>query len=61
MSGASLGDICTPSLSVDLQPRQVLECFVSAANQVTFQVCQFNGAALDPDGGGATYRAVLSH
>ncbi len=56
-----MGDVCTPALSVNLQPGQVLDCFVSAPNQVVFQVCQFNGAGLDPDGGGAIYRAVLSH
>jgi subtilase family serine protease len=61
LSGAALGDVCTASLSVAIHAGQVLRCFVSAANQVTFRVCQFSGAAVDPDGGGATYRAVVAH
>ena len=61
LTGVALGDVCTPSLSVKQQPGQVLTCFVSAASQVTFRVCQLRGTALDPDGSGANYRAVVAH
>jgi hypothetical protein len=60
-AGAVLGDICAGSMSVNMQAGQLLWCFVNAANQVTFRVCQFNGVALDPDGAGATYKALLGH
>ena len=62
LTGVGLGDVCRASLSVTVQTGQVLGCFVNAANQVTFRVCQFNGTGLDPDGAsGATYRAVVAH
>jgi hypothetical protein len=61
-TGASLGDVCTASLSVPVKTGQVLGCFINAAGQVTFRVCQLNGIAVDPDGStGATYRAVVAH
>ena len=66
VTGAALGDACAASMSVGLQPGQLMWCFVNAANQVTFRVCQFNPAGsttgLDPDGiAGATYKALLAH
>ncbi len=61
LSGAALGDVCRASLSVPVKTGQVLGCFINAANQVTFRVCQFSGTPVDPDGGGATYRAVVAH
>ena len=66
VTGAALGDACAASMSVSLQPGQLMWCFVNAANQVTFRVCQFNPAGsttgLDPDGtAGATYKALLAH
>jgi hypothetical protein len=60
MTGAALGDVCGASMNVTLQGAQQLGCFVNAAAQVTFRVCQLSGPAADPDGGsGATYRAVV--
>lgn len=61
VTGVVLGDACAGSMSVNMQAGQLLWCFVNAANQVTFRVCQFNGAGLDPDGAGATYKALLAH
>jgi hypothetical protein len=46
-------------MNANMQAAQQMTCFVNAADQVTFRVCQFSGAAADPDGGGATYRAVV--
>jgi hypothetical protein len=54
--GAALGDLCVPSLSVSVPTGQELSCHVSATNLVIFRVC---GAATDPDGAGATYRAAV--
>jgi subtilase family serine protease len=61
-TGAVVGDTCAASMSVNMQAGQLLWCFVSAANQVTFRLCQFNGTGIDPDGtAGATYKALLVH
>ncbi len=60
LTGVALGNVCSASMSVNLQGAQQHGCFVNAADQVTFRVCQLSGAAADPDGGsGATYRAVV--
>jgi hypothetical protein len=59
VTGVALGDVCSASMSVNMQGNQQLGCFVNAADQVTYRVCQLSGAAADPDGGGATYRAVV--
>ena len=62
VTGAALGDACAASMSVSLQAGQLMWCFVNAANQVTFRLCQFNGTAVDPDGtSGTTYKALLAH
>ena len=58
LTGATLGDYCQASLSIIVNAAQALSCEVSASDQVTFKVCQFSGAAADPDAGGATYRAT---
>jgi hypothetical protein len=62
LTGAVLGNVCTASMAVKMQAGQVLGCFVNAAGQVTFRVCQPSGVfPTDPDGAaGTTYRAVVA-
>jgi hypothetical protein len=58
---ANLGDTVAVSVNI-AQPANVqLTGFVSAANQVKVRWCNFTGAAIDPDGAGATYRVDVWH
>jgi hypothetical protein len=56
LAGAALGDTVAVGMNGALPASQQLTAQVTAAGQVTFRVCQFNGAAADPDGAGKTYR-----
>ncbi|MHC4621946.1 MAG: pectate lyase family protein [Planctomycetota bacterium] len=60
VTGAALGDICTVSMSVNMQTGQQMTCHISAADTVIFRVCDFDGAATDPDGAGTTYTAIVT-
>lgn len=57
LTGAAVGNPVAAGISVALPSNQQLTAVVTAAGTVVFRVCQFSGAAVDPDGGGATYRA----
>lgn len=56
LAGVALGDVVTVGTSAALPATQQLAAVVTGAGQVVVRVCQLNGAAADPDGGGASYR-----
>lgn len=58
-TGAALGDTVIASMDAPLRASQQIAGFVSSSGKVTFRVCQFAGAAADPDGRGTTYRADI--
>jgi len=57
--GAAMGDAVSASVRANLPVSQQLTSFVAAPDVVVFRLCQFGGTPADPDGSGATYRAVV--
>lgn len=57
--GALTGDVAATGLSVPLPAGQQVTARAIAPDTVQIAVCQFSGAAVDPDGAGATYRVDL--